>query len=120
MRFLPCYYLILTHQGTAQVVYDSQEATLTANMVVLVHPEHLAKVVRAATGGIAPGKWIEQYVITQAKQLLEYQRAVSLKQIAYTLGFTEPTSFYRYFKHATGMTAKEYLRQLSLPGLVAT
>jgi AraC-like DNA-binding protein len=24
------------------------------------------------------------------------------------LGFTEPTSFYRYFKRATGMTAKEY------------
>lgn len=24
------------------------------------------------------------------------------------LGFTEPTAFYRYFKRATGMTAKQY------------
>ena len=24
------------------------------------------------------------------------------------LGFSEPTSFYRYFKRVTGMTAKEY------------
>ena len=252
-RILPCYYLMLTHQGTAQVVYDSQEATLTANMVVLVNPghlvrfidrsddyvfsrlvitpqlfqemltvvsyhnastyhlrpeymltdeqmerfmqvmnlietiaqyseqelpqkhplllaqlavgyellnlyrneqdkghtasrqtellnrfcdlvvahhresrevkfyanlmnltpKHLAKVVRSATGGVAPGEWIEQYVITQAKQLLEYYKSASLKQIAYMLGFTEPTSFYRYFRHATGMTAKQYRDSLA-------
>jgi len=31
------------------------------------------------------------------------------REIAFMLGFTEPTSFYRYFKRATGMTAKEYL-----------
>jgi len=247
-NILPCYYLILTHQGSARVIYDAQEATLVPNMVVLVHPghmvqfvdrtddyvfsrlvimpelfqemllsvshhnanryhtqpaymmndeqvaklmevlgllasfaeyneqevqyrrkllvtqlavgyellnfyrseldkentashqaellnrfcdlvvkhyresrevkyyaeqlnitaKHLSKVVYSATGGITPSAWIEQYVITQAKQLLEYQRTCSLKEIAYKIGFNEPTSFYRYFKKATGVTAKEY------------
>ena len=30
------------------------------------------------------------------------------------LGFSEPSSFYRYFKRVTGMTAKQY-RHLSRP-----
>jgi len=52
-------------------------------------------------------------VITQAKRLIETQPTISLKEIAYMLGFGEPTSFYRYFKHATGQTAKEYRDQMS-------
>jgi len=251
-NILPCYYLVLTHQGTARVVYDAQEATLVPNMVVLVHPghlvrfidrsddylfsrlvitpqffqevlqgvsyhnanlyharpdytlteeqvtklmqvldlldtvskhtekeipnrrqlllaqlafgyellnfyrteqdknhtenhqtellnrfcdlvvahyresrdvqfyaklmnltpKHLARVIGSATGGISPSEWIEQYVITQAKQLLEYHRSSSLTEIAYTLGFHEPTSFYRFFKRATGVTAKEYREEV--------
>ena len=31
-----------------------------------------------------------------------------LSKTAYMLGFSEPSSFYRYFKRGTGMTAKEY------------
>lgn len=38
----------------------------------------------------------------------QYNKSASFKQIAYMLGFTEPTSFYRYFRNATGMTAKQY------------
>ena len=37
-NILPCYYLILTHQGMARVVYDAQEAALVPNMVVRVRP----------------------------------------------------------------------------------
>jgi AraC-like DNA-binding protein len=47
-------------------------------------------------------------VITLAKKMIETQQELSLKHIAYQLGFTEPSSFYRYFKHATGITAKDY------------
>ena len=73
-----------------------------------LHPKQLNKIVREATHGISPKGWIEQYVITQAKHLIESHPKQSLKHTAYALGFTEPSSFYRYFKHSTGMTAKEY------------
>jgi AraC-like DNA-binding protein len=53
-------------------------------------------------------KWIEQYVIAQAKRLIETRATQTLQETAYMLGFSEPTSFYRYFKRATGMTTKEY------------
>jgi AraC-like DNA-binding protein len=64
-------------------------------------------VIRAAVG-ISPLKWIEQYVIAQAKRLIETQATQTLQETAYMIGFSEPTSFFRYFKRATGMTAKEY------------
>ena len=71
-------------------------------------PKYLSKVVRAATNGLSPVDWIEQYVIAQAKRLIESRATQTLQETAYLLGFSEPTSFYRYFKRITGMTAKQY------------
>ena len=44
----------------------------------------------------------------EAKRLIETQATQTLQETAYVIGFSEPTSFFRYFKRATGMTAKEY------------
>ena len=71
-------------------------------------PKYFSQVIRKATKGLSPGEWIEQYVVTQAKQLIDTHPDMSLKQVAYQLGFAEPTSFYRYFKRVTGITAGEY------------
>jgi AraC-like DNA-binding protein len=78
-------------------------------------PKHLSKVIRAATNGISPVKWIEEYVTAQAKRLIETQATQTLQKTAYMLGFTEPTSFYRYFKRVTGMTAKQYRDSIPSP-----
>ena len=78
-----------------------------ANLLHLT-PKYLSKVIRAATGGLSPGEWIEQYVTAQAKRLIEIGATPTLQETAYMLGFSEPTSFYRYFKRVTGMTAKQY------------
>lgn len=85
---------------------ESREIQFYADLLNLT-PKYLSKVIRAAAG-ISPMKWIEQYVIAQAKRLIETQATQTLQETAYMLGFSEPTSFYRYFKRATGMTAKEY------------
>ena len=85
----------------------SREVKYYANLLNLT-PKYLSKVILTTTDGLSPAKWIEQYVIAQAKHLIETHATQTLQEIAYLLGFSEPTSFYRYFKRATGMTAKEY------------
>ena len=86
---------------------ESREIKYYADLLNLT-PKYLSKVIRAATNGLSPSKWIEEYVTAQAKRLIETQATQTLQETAYMLGFPEPTSFYRYFKRVTGMTAKQY------------
>ena len=86
---------------------ESRESKYYADLLNLT-PKYLSKVIRAATSGISPAEWIEQYVTTQAKHLIETRATQTLQETAYMLGFSEPSSFYHYFKRVTGMTAKQY------------
>ena len=86
---------------------ESREVKYYADLLKLT-PKHLSKVIRTATNGLSPAEWIEQYVTMQAKRLIEARATQTLQETAYLLGFTEPTSFYRYFKRVVGMTAKQY------------
>lgn len=89
---------------------ESREVKYYADLLNLT-PKHLSKVIRAATNEHSPVKWIEQYVTAQAKRLIETRATQTLQETAYMLGFTEPSSFYRYFKRVVGMTAKQYRDQ---------
>lgn len=79
-----------------------------------VHPKQLNKIIREATHGLSPKEWIEQYIVTQAKRLMDANPKQSLKNISYTLGFSEPSAFYRYFKRITGITANEYREKMPI------
>ena len=92
---------------------ESREVKYYADLLNLT-PKYLSKVIYTATDGLTPAKWIEQYVTAQAKRLIETHATQTLQEIAYMLGFSETTSFYRYFKRVTGMTAKEYRDRASL------
>ena len=87
--------------------HESKEIQYYASLLDL-HPKYLSRVVRTATNGVTPGQWIDRYVVAQAKRLIVANPELSLKEIAYELGFSEPTSFYRYFKRVTGLTANEF------------
>ena len=91
---------------------ESREVKFYARKLQL-HPYYFTRIIREASGGTSPAEWIEQYVITLAKKMIAAHPEQSLKQTAFFLGFTDPTAFYRYFRHATGMTAKEYRDKLS-------
>lgn len=86
---------------------ESREIQFYARLLDLT-PKYFSKVIRQATDGLSPAEWIEQYVVSQAKRLIETRPTLTVQEIAYMLGFTEPSAFYRYFKRVTGMTAKQY------------
>ena len=86
---------------------ESREVKFYANQLNLT-PKYLSKAIRSATDGMSPREWIEQYITANAKRLIETRATPTLQETAYMLGFSEPTSFYRFFKRVTGMTAKQY------------
>ncbi len=53
--------------------------------------------------GKTPKEVIDQYLILEAKRLLAQNRK-NIKEIAYELGFKEPTNFIKYFKKQTSQT----------------
>ena len=97
---------------------ESREVQYYASLLNLT-PKYLSKVITMVTNGLSPAEWIEQYVTAQAKRLIEARATQTLQETAYMVGFTEPTSFYRYFKRITGMTAKQY-RDNKLKNIVNT
>lgn len=64
-----------------------------------LHPNYLNSVIKSKTGRTV-NDWISQRTVSLAKSLLRNTSASS-KEIAYQLGFSEPTHFSRFFKKHT-------------------
>ena len=71
-------------------------------------PRYFSKVFRQFSKGLSPLEWIQQYVATQAKLLMDAHPEQTVKETAYQLGFQSSANFCRYFKHATGIYPQEY------------
>jgi AraC family transcriptional activator of pobA len=67
-----------------------------------LHPNYLSNVIKIKTGK-AIGTWIAEKTIAEAKSLLQ-NSAISIKEIAYRLGFSESNHFSSYFKKHTSQT----------------
>lgn len=86
---------------------ESREVQFYAEMLHLT-PKYFSKIIRDVTDGLSPADWIEQYIATQAQQLLRSHPNMTIQEISYLLGFNEPATFCRYYKRVTGQTAKHY------------
>jgi len=62
--------------------------------------------VKRATG-VTAGHLIRQRVLTEAKRQLVFTN-LSIQQIAYDLGFADPSHFARFFRKQTGSTAQQF------------
>jgi len=71
-----------------------------------ISPKYLSMIIKEATGRSA-SDIIDDFVITQAKNLLRYS-GKNIQQIAYDLNFTNQSSFGKYFKHVTGMSPTKF------------
>lgn len=70
-------------------------------------PKYFATVIKNETG-IRAADWIANYVIIQAKEMLRHHRAMSIQQISDALGFSDQSTFSRYFKSHVQITPSEY------------
>jgi AraC-like DNA-binding protein len=71
-----------------------------------LHPNYLNSVIKSKTGRTV-NDWISERTISAAKNLL-MSTSYSSKEIAYRLGFSEPTHFSRFFKKQTQLSPGTY------------
>ena len=71
-----------------------------------LHPNYLNSVIKSKTGRTV-NDWISMRTLSVAKSLL-VGPTLSTKEIAYKLGFSEPTHFSRFFKKHTHLTPNSF------------
>ncbi len=71
-----------------------------------ISPNHLNKVVKAATGK-SPIVWIDETIVQEAKMLMSQSR-ISLSEVATEVGIIDQSYFTRIFKKYEGITPSAY------------
>jgi AraC family transcriptional regulator, transcriptional activator of pobA len=79
---------------------------------LFVTPKYLSKVVKEQDVNHRSAKeFIDDYTITEIKMMLKYS-SPTLQEIAGNLNFPNPSFLCKYFKSRTGLTPKEFKRQI--------
>lgn len=91
--------------GSQEKVYRVQDYADLQHL----HPNYLGNVIKTKTGK-SISTWIADKTIAEAKSLLQHSD-ISIKEIAYLLGFTASTHFSNYFKKHTGSSPASYRKQ---------
>ena len=91
--------------GKTQTVFRVQDYANAQNL----HPNYLSTVIKTKTGKPI-ATWIADKTISEAKSLLQNSTA-SIKEIAYSLGFSEAAHFSNYFKKHTNTSPVIYRKE---------
>ncbi|TDQ08284.1 AraC family transcriptional regulator [Pedobacter metabolipauper] len=63
--------------------------------------------------GLSPKKFIINRLILEARRRIYHAESLSIKELAYGLGFNDPDYFSRLFKKVTGQTIAQFSKDLS-------
>lgn len=63
--------------------------------------------------GLSPKEYMMERLIQEARRHLYYGKRLSVKELAFELGFNDPAYFSRLFKKATGKTVLQFFQDLS-------
>jgi AraC family transcriptional regulator, transcriptional activator of pobA len=91
--------------GKAQQVFRTQDYADAQNL----HPNYLSSVIKSKTGKPI-GTWIAEKTVAEARALLQ-NSSLSVKEIAFRLGFAEAAHFSNYFKKYNQLSPALYRRQ---------
>lgn len=61
--------------------------------------------------GVSPKEWITNRLMLEAQRKLQYS-TLSVKELAYSLGFNDPGYFSRLFKKTTGKSVTQFMTEL--------
>lgn len=90
-----CNLLALNYREQHEVAFYAEKAHLTTR--------HFSVIIKNVVG-VTASDYIEQYLATQAKNLLSSRPDLSVQQISDLLGYADSPSFCRFFKRLTGVT----------------
>jgi AraC family transcriptional regulator, transcriptional activator of pobA len=79
---------------------------------LVVTPNHLNEVVKKVTGFPA-SHHIQQRIVLEAKRQGAYSN-VTMKEIAYALGFDDTAHFSKFFKNASGQSFTDFKKEMSI------
>ena len=94
-----CNLLAVHYREQHEVAFYAEKAHLTTR--------HFSVIIKEIVG-LSASDYIEQYLATQAKNLLSTRPDLSVQQISYHLGYADSPSFCRFFKRLTGVTPNDY------------
>lgn len=94
-----CNLLAANYREQHEVAFYAEKAHLTTR--------HFSVIIKEVVG-LSASDYIEQYLATQAKNLLTSRQDLSVQQISYLLGYADSPSFCRFFKRHTGMTPNDF------------
>lgn len=103
MRF--CDLVVAHYKEEKNVNYYAEQLGYDAR--------YFSKIFRSYSNGTSPLAWIQQYVVTQAKRIMNTYPKQTIKETAFQLGFSNTASFCRYFKRATGIYPQAYKKSIT-------
>ncbi|AMJ67704.1 AraC family transcriptional regulator [Hymenobacter sp. PAMC 26628] len=98
--------LLKTYRAKVEECYRELHEVGAYAALLHISAGHLSEVVKAQSGKPAI-KHLHERLVLEAKRLLLYT-PLSLKELAFDLGFSEASYFNRFFKRETGVTPAEY------------
>lgn len=93
----------------AQANYKEQRGMEFYADMLCMTPKHMSKVIKE-TSGVAASDWIDNYVVLEAKALLNSTN-MTIQQISDELNFPSQSFFGKYFKRHVGVSPKEYRKK---------
>lgn len=106
-KFVEFKVLVETHLTEQQSINTiAEKLALTTNSLYRIVKEY---------SGTSPKDFITNRLIMEAQRKLRYSN-LSVKELAYELGFNDPDYFSRLFKKSTGKSVSEFLKDQDLSG----